>query len=79
MRRASTSVISNIAEGAARNSKKEFIQFLFIAKGSLSELDAQCEIAKKLDFFSDNCYEELGNLVVSVDKMLTGLIKSLNK
>ena len=41
LRRASVSISSNIAEGAARNSNKEFIQFLYIAKGSLSETKSQ--------------------------------------
>jgi len=45
-RRAAISIPSNIAEGAARQTKKEFIQFLYIAKGSLSELDTQLELAR---------------------------------
>ena len=48
MRRAAISVPSNIAEGAARQTKKEFMQFLHMAQGSLSELDTQIEIAKRL-------------------------------
>ncbi len=46
MRRAAVSIASNIAEGAARKGKQEKIQFYSIAKGSLSELDAQLEIAE---------------------------------
>ena len=49
MRRAAVSVPSNIAEGAARRSSKEFSQFLNVAGGSLSELDTQVEIAANLD------------------------------
>ncbi len=48
MRRAAISISSNIAEGAARNTDKEFINFLMIARGSLSELDTQILISKKL-------------------------------
>lgn len=51
MRRAATSIPSNIAEGAARNTKKEFVQFLHIAQGSMSELDTHFEIAIVLDYF----------------------------
>jgi len=49
MRRAAVSVASNIAEGAAKNIKKEFLKFLYIAQGSLSELDIQVVICKELD------------------------------
>jgi len=46
MRRAAVSIPSNISEGAARRGKKEFVQFLYIALGSASELDAQIEISE---------------------------------
>ena len=58
IKRAAVSIPSNIAEGAARHSKKEFIQFLHIAKGSLSELDTQLELAKRLEYVRDT---EWGN------------------
>jgi len=47
MKRASISILSNIAEGSARNSKKEFIQYCYIALGSLSETEIQLIIFKK--------------------------------
>jgi four helix bundle protein len=50
MRQAAVSVPANIAEGAARNTKKEFANFLHIAQGSLSELDTHLEVAKMLHF-----------------------------
>ncbi len=50
MRRSAISIPSNIAEGAARQSDKEFIQFLYISLGSLSELETQCLIGHRLGY-----------------------------
>ena len=76
-RRAAVSISSNIAEGAARQTKKEFVQFLHISKGSLSELDTQLEIAKRLEYLGKIEWEALNNLLERVDKMLSGLIRHL--
>ena len=54
MRRAAVSIPSNISEGAARNHKKEYIQFLYMSLGSLSELETQIIISQKLNYLSDN-------------------------
>ena len=71
MRRAAVSVPSNLTEGAARSSRKEFSQFLSMAKGSLSELETQLLISADLG------YLDLGNgvfdLAEQVAKLLTGL------
>ena len=53
IRRAAVSIPSNISEGAARNSKKEFIQFLYISLGSIAELETQIIIANKLNYIDD--------------------------
>jgi four helix bundle protein len=53
MRKSAVSIPSNIAEGAARSSKKEYVQFLYIALGSLSELETQLIIAKELEYTCD--------------------------
>lgn len=79
MRRASVSIPSNIAEGAARQGKKEFKNFLSMAQGSISELDTQLELARLLEFLKEDKFLEIDNLSNRVDKMLTGLIRSLAK
>ena len=79
MRRAAISIPANISEGAARQTKKEFIQFLHMAQGSLSELDTHMEIALKLGYIKGSSFPEISILMIDIDKMLTGLIKSLRR
>ena len=76
MRRCCVSVPSNIAEGAARNSKKEFANFLCISRGSLSELDTQLELSKRLDFVNEKTWKRLDDKLTKEDKVLSGLIRS---
>jgi four helix bundle protein len=76
MRRAAVSVSSNLAEGAARGTT-EFIQFMRIAIASVSELDTQLEICRRLGYLSDQSYHQLDESLSSIDKMLIGLRKSL--
>ena len=79
MRRASVSISSNIAEGAARQSKKEYIQFLYIASGSASELDTQLDISEEIGLVKSEQLKTLRDSVDSVSRMLQGLIRSLKK
>lgn len=73
MRRAAVSIPSNIAEGAGRNGAKEYLNFIGIARGSLSELDTQMQLAVKLNFTSpDHAAFELAD---RTGKLLTGLHK----
>ena len=74
IRRCAVSVSSNIAEGAARNTDKEFVQFCYIALGSLSELETQLLIAERLKY-SQNI--DILENVVEIRRMLLGLIKYL--
>jgi four helix bundle protein len=74
IRRSAVSVPSNIAEGAARNSGKEFVQFLYISLGSLAELETQLLLSEKLGFLQEN---ESETNIERIRKMLIGLIKYL--
>jgi four helix bundle protein len=77
MRRSAVSIASNIAEGAARQTSKEFAQFLHVAAGSTSELDTQIEIARGIGIGETADLQRLQNTEARVAKMLQGLIKSV--
>ncbi len=79
MRRCSVSIASNIAEGAARNGKKEFRQFLYIALGSASELDTQIEISKVTNISASEPLQQLQQNTTRVKMLLNGLIRSLKQ
>lgn len=79
MRRAALSVASNIAEGAARKSKKEFTRFLYTAQGSLSELDTQVIICRELGYLSDIDLDPLDENMERESKLISGLIRSFKK
>jgi four helix bundle protein len=67
MRRASISIPSNITEGAARKNDKEYIQFLYIALGSATELDTQLIISKNLGYIQDEQFQpEIEQLIKSI-------------
>lgn len=77
IRRSVVSVSSNIAEGAGRNTKGEFNQFLGYAYGSCCELDTQLIIANKLDFINKESFLELEAEINRIQKMLYGLKRSM--
>ncbi len=77
MRRSVRSIASNIAEGAARQSSKEFIQFLHIALGSTSELDTQLEIAMRVNLADPDLLKKLQEPAARVNQMLRGLVQSV--
>jgi len=76
LRRASISIPSNIAEGAARSGRREFAQFLNIARGSLSELETQLIIAADLGYVTTE--DPVFAMIERVSKLLTGLHKTVN-
>ena len=69
IKRSAVSIPSNIAEGAGRNSNKEFLNFLSIANGSCSELDTQRTIANKLDFMPYEDFIEFQNKIYHIQRM----------
>ena len=75
MRRAAVSIPSNLAEGAARKGLKEFEQFLHIARGSLSELDTQLEVACRVGYLTRSDLKTIEELLPDVDRLLNGLLK----
>ena len=77
IRRACVSVSSNIAEGNGRRTRKDYIQFLHIALGSLAELETQLVIAKRLSYVENLPYNGVIEELVVVRKILIGLISSL--
>lgn len=79
MRRCAVSVSSNIAEGFSRFSSKEKIQFYYMAKGSLTELQNQLILAKDIDYIDKDLFTEIAEKTVLVSKLISGLIKSRKK
>ena len=79
IRRASSSIPSNIAEGASRESKKEFSYFLSIALGSCYELNTQIELSKRLSIITLETTDKIHQELDEVEKMIAGLIKTINK
>ncbi len=77
MRRAAVSIPSNIAEGAARDGKKEYAYFISIARGSLAELNTQVKIGQMLGYTEE--IPEVKKQMATVGRLLTGLYKKWNK
>jgi four helix bundle protein len=79
MRRASVSIAANIAEGAARNSDKENIRFLFIAEGSSSEMDTLLEICSRLKLISLEECQWANNKLEKISALMGGLRNSIER
>ena len=76
---AATSISMNIAEGKGRNSKKEFVHFLHVSRGSLYETMTLLEIFHMLEWLESDAFQELENQATEIAKMLNGLINSIEK
>lgn len=78
IRKSAISVVSNIAEGFARRTNKEFVQFLYVSHGSLAEIEAQLYIALDLGYIQKERFDSLYKECYEISKMLMGLIKYLS-
>jgi four helix bundle protein len=78
LRRASSSICANIAEGCGRSSDSDFARFLHIAAGSASEADYHLLLARDLGYLPPRRYDELNSLLTEVRRMLTTFIKKLD-
>ena len=78
MRRAAVSIPSNIAEGRNRSSSKDFLRFLYMARGSTAEIETQLYICVKLQYLKENDIEIALNLCGEIGKMLNAMIAKIN-
>ncbi|TDW48670.1 four helix bundle protein [Flavobacterium sp. 270] len=77
IRRSSISIPSNIAEGSGRESNKDFIRFLYISLCSLFEMQTQLEIAKNIEYLTEEEFNNLYEDSREIERMLVSLIKKL--
>jgi four helix bundle protein len=76
MRRASTSIPVNIAEGSVRQSDKELVHFLHIAQGSATEMEVWLEFSKDLGYMNEKTFTALNEECSEIGRIITGFIKS---
>ena len=79
LQRAAVSISSNIAEGAARYSDRDFVHFLDFALGSAFEVETQLKISKNVGYLDETLYYELETKLTSIEKQLNALITSIRK
>ncbi|HKL44585.1 MAG TPA: four helix bundle protein [Candidatus Absconditabacterales bacterium] len=79
IQRSAVSIASNIAEGCNRGSDKDFVRFLYIAKGSCAELKTQLLIANEINYISKDEYIGFNSKLDEIHKMLHGLIGNLSR
>ncbi len=79
IRRASVSIMSNIAEGFERDGNREFLQFLAVAKGSSGEVRAQLYVALDQNYIDKNTFESLSAISIEIGRLLGGLMNYLRE
>ncbi|MCK4421371.1 four helix bundle protein [candidate division WOR-3 bacterium] len=79
VRRAALSIMNNIAEGYSRQTDKEFIQFLYISKGSASEVQSQIYVALDLNYINKEEFNRLYGETEDISKLLSGFIRYLKE
>jgi four helix bundle protein len=77
IRRSAGSIPANISEGAARDRPREFIRFLRISFGSLSELDTHIDLAFRLNYLDEEIFQDLTVKMRKISAQISGLIRSL--
>ena len=77
IRRATVSIMSNIAEGFERGGDKEFSQFIALAKGSAGEVRSQLYVALDQGYISKDSFDRLSEVTININRMLAGLMKYL--
>lgn len=78
IRRGAVSILANIAEGSERQYKKEFVQFLSIARGSLAEVETYLMLSKDLGYITKDEFAQLEELRKEIGRLLRGLSRSLS-
>ncbi len=79
LRRAAVSVPTNIAEGASREHKKEYLHFLYVARGSIAEVEYLLHLSRRIGYLKDDEYRQVEDRRKEAAKTLQGLINSVKK
>lgn len=79
MKRATLSISNNIAEGFERETYKELVRFLYIAKGSAGEVRNIINVLKRINYIDDNEYEDFREKIINISKQLSNFIKYIIK